>query len=243
MNRRYWKYFLDGLRYPEIQHHGALALLAEAEGGELDRLYDSGLMIRDQFFPAKGEKESVLIHGKSRGVPRHFLENDVQYRSRVMNAWAWQHLAGRHWGLHKIFAEYGFPIISLTNLSGEYHWAEFDIEVEIPPGTGLGEEVFDLIFWIVFEYKRASAMLRTLRVLKRARGQIHIQMATAAGEHLTVYPLPPEFPVTRAAARVKLAPLTHETWTVRPLAARQLKTFKKPVTVELEFPISQEDQA
>jgi len=234
MKRRYWKYFLDTLRYPEVQHPGPLSLLAEAEGAELDSLYDSGLKLRDQFFPAKAEKESVILHGRSRGVPRHFLENDSQYRSRVLNAWGWQHLAGRHWGLYKIFAEYGFPIITLDRLTGA-HWAEYDIEVEIPPGIPLSEEVFDLIYWIFFEYKRASAMLRTLRALKRVQGKIHIGMLVLQGERHIVYPPPPELPVARGGFKVKMAVISHETWTINPRPAKQYKTFKKPDLVGLEY--------
>lgn len=210
MSRRYWKYFLDALRYPEIQRPGPLSLLAEAEGGELDRLYDSGLKFRDQFFPAHAEKESVQIHGRGRGIPRHFLENDAQYRSRVLNAWSWQYLAGRHWGLHKIFAEYGFPIINLTNLSGEYHWAEFDIDVESPPGQELSEEVFELIYWLIFEYKRASAMLRTLRLIKRAYGKVTVRLVPLTAERITVYPPPAELPEAKPKLVPALAWLSHE---------------------------------
>lgn len=211
MNKRYWKYFLNTLRYPEIQHGGALALLAEAEGGELDRLYDSGLKLRDQFLPALAEKESVQLHGRARGLPRHFLENDAQYRTRVLKAWAWQHLAGRHWGLHKIFAEYGFSKIRLTNLSG-VHWAEFDLDIESPAGGSLGDDVWDLAYWLIFEYKRASAMLRTLRLVKRIQGRAVIRAALAAGEIFTLYPPPakPAVPAARLFSGGK--PVTHEQW-------------------------------
>ncbi len=215
MTRRYWKYFLDILRYPEIQHHGPLALLAEAEGGQLDRLYDSGLKLRDQFFPGRAEKESVLNHGRARGLPRHFLEDDSQYRRRVVKAWAWQYLAGRHWGLHQIFEEYGFPVITLTNLSGPYHWAEFDLEVESPPGRELSEEVFELIYWLIFEYKRASAMLRTFRLLKRASGRLAVKMVTLTAERITVYPPAPNLPLTRPQLVPALVPVIHEHLTVK----------------------------
>lgn len=212
MSGRYWPYFLDGLRYPEIQHHGPLALLAEAEGHELDRLYDSGLMVRDQFFPDRAEKESVIIHGRARGVPRHFLENDGQYRRRVVRAWAWQWLAGRHWGLSTIFAEYGFPKIVLTPLTGPYHWAEFDIDVHSPNGGSLGDDVWDLIYWIVFEYKRASAMLRTPRLVKTIRGRIKIKTALSAGEIVTLYPPPAKPAVTTAKLYSGGKSITHEQW-------------------------------
>ena len=78
-------------------------------------------------------------------------------------------------------------MITLTELKGD-HWAEFDINVESPHGWNLDEAVFELITWIIFEYKRASAMLRTLRLTKRVRGQVILRMATLAGEHITVYP-------------------------------------------------------
>jgi hypothetical protein len=213
MSGRYWKYFLDGLRYPEIQHGGALALLAEAEGGELDRLYEAGLGLRDQFFPARAENESVRIHGRARGVPSHRIENDEQYRLRVVNAFAWQRLAGRHWGLHRIFAEYGFPIISLKNLTGD-HWAEFDLEVESPAGGGLGEDVWELVCWLIFEYKRASAMLRTPRLVKRVSGRISIRMAAIAGETITLYPPPPRPAPAALVLPAAGAPITHERWTL-----------------------------
>jgi hypothetical protein len=224
MSRNYWKYFLDTVRYPQIQRPGPLALLAEAEGGELDRLYQSGLGLRDQFFPARAENESVAIHGRARGIPRHFLENDEQYRRRVIKAWAWQRLAGRHWGLYQIFAEYGFPIISLSNLSGE-RWAEFDIEVEIPSGQGFTDEVHDLILWLVFEYKRASAMLRGLRLVKRTRGRLVIACGILSGEYLTLYPKPPEDLISEGEIKIMAAPLEHEHWSLRPVSTRTFQLF------------------
>lgn len=212
MKRRYWAYFLDTLRYPEIQHHGSLALLAEAEGGELERLYESAQKMRDQFFPGLAEKEAVIIHGQARGVPRHFLESDDQYRTRVLKAWPWQNMAGRHWGLHKIFTEYGFPVIRLTNLSGDDHWAEFDLDVESPPGAAVDELTWDLVLWIVFEYKRASAMLRTMRLVKVCRGRVVIKMAPVIGELITLYPAPSKPAETRATLYSGGLSITHERW-------------------------------
>jgi hypothetical protein len=226
MSRRYWKYYLDTVRYPEIQHRGALALLAEADAQELDRLYDSALNLREQFFPALADKESVVRHGRSRGVPRHFLENDPQYRSRVVKAWSWQHLAGKHWGMYEIFAEYGFPIISLRYLTGE-HWAEFDIEVEIPDGQGFGDEVFDLIYWLVFEYKRASAMLRGISMIKRSRGLLRIASGLMTGERWILYPGPPEVPPSDGEIKTLVAPLGHEHWTLRPRRVRNFKLLSR----------------
>jgi len=188
MNRRdFRKYFKDDLHYPEIQRPGPLALLAEAEGLSYNALLEAGHKLREQFFPELAEKESVIIHGQSRGVPRHQLEDDDLYRIRVKHAWAWAWLSGRYWGFHKIFADYGFPVIDLTELKGD-HWAEFDLNVESPHGWNLDDAVFELVTWIIFEYKRASAMLRTLRLTKRVRGRVILRTATLAGEHITVYP-------------------------------------------------------
>ena len=187
MSRDFWKYFKDDLHYPEIQRPGPLALLANAEGLEYNVLWRTGQKFRDQFFPGLAEKESVIIHGRSRGVPRHLMEDEDQYRTRVQHAWAWQWLSGRYRGFYIIFADYGFPVITLTELKGA-HWAEFDLNVVSPPGRGLDQETFDLVLWIIFEYKRASAMLRTLRLTKEVRGQVIARMATLTGEKITVYP-------------------------------------------------------
>ena len=210
--KKYWPYFRDGLGYPEIQHGGPLALLAQAEGGELDALYESGLKLREQFFPSLAEKESVLLHGLCRGVPRHRLEDDRQYRTRVAEAWAWQWQAGRVHGLERIFDSYGFPIVSLPAVEHPAHWAEFDLEVESPPGQALSAETWELLDWIIFEYKRASAMLRTLRLVKRVSGRVNIRMGVAMGERITLYP--PSAKPARSAARLKFGgkAITHERW-------------------------------
>lgn len=232
MSARYWPYFLNQVRYPEIQHQGALALLAEAEGLELDRLYQAGLDLREQHFPARAEKESVLIHGQARGVPRHFLENDAQYRRRVVKAWAWQQLAGRHWGLHKIFAEYGFPNTTITPLSGPNHWAEFDIDVRSPDGGSLAEDVWELLFWIVFEYKRASAMLRSLRLVKTYRGVVKIKAAPVVGEIITLYPPPAKPQPGRAVLYGGGKSISHERWRIGCSYCGHLPpTIKTPLSV------------
>ena len=209
----YWPYFKDGLRYPEIQRGGPLAMLAEAEGEELDALYEAALKLREQFFPGLAEKESVLIHGQGRGVPRHLLADDRQYRTRVENAWAWQHLAGRVHGLKKLFASYGFPIVDLPPVGGE-RWAEFDLDVESPMGQPLTEETWELLTWIIFEYKRASAMLRTLRLAKRLSGRIKIKMAAVVAEKITLYPPPPKPAPALSLLRFGGHILTHERWIV-----------------------------
>ena len=234
MTNDYWQYARDVLAYPEIQQPGPLALLAEAEAREHDLLFGLGEKLRAQFLPALAENESVKFHGQSRGVPRHKNESDEQYRLRVINAFAWQKLAGRHHGMYKIFAEYGFPIIDMRYLSGD-RWAEFDIEIESPIGQGLGEDIFDLILWLIFEYKRASAMLRTMRLVKRVRGRIRLKTAVLIGERHTVFPPPPELPVIVTPLNVGLVPLTHESWTVQPRPVPKLKKFKRPDQVALEY--------
>lgn len=236
MSRDYWKYFRDDLHYPEIQKPGPLALIAQGEADGLAELFQSGLKTRDQFFPALAENEGVTIHGQARGVPRLARENSAQHRLRVSRAFGWQRLAGRHWGLYKIFAAYGLPIVSLTNLSGD-HWAEFDLEVEAPADTSLGDDTRDLLYWLIFEYKRASAMPRSVRLAKVVRGKFYIGLAHMDGERLSVYPLPPELVEPEGRLYVKAAPQGHESITVYPLDRRVLVKFSRPARAVLKLPL------
>lgn len=236
MTRRYWPYFLNDLHYPQIQNPGPLSLIAEGAADELDLLYQAGLRVREQFFPALAEKEGVDIHGLARGVHRHYLENDGQYKTRVINAFPWHRLAGRHWGMYEIFRTYGFPIISLIYLTGD-HWAEFDLEVESPPGIGVDQDVFDLVQWLALEYKRASAMLRTMRLIKRVHGRINIKMGLVVSERCIIYPPPPEMPESQVGVKTKMATLTHETWKVYPLTGHAYQSFPIPKDVMMKQPL------
>lgn len=235
MTRRYWPYFRDSLGYPQIQRPGPLALIAEGAADEMDRLYQAGMKVREQFLPDLAETESVGIHGQSRGVHRHHLESGEQYRTRVINAFPWHRLAGRHRGMYKIFAAYGFPIISLVYLTGDA-WAEFDLEVESPAGTGLDQNVFDLIRWMALEYKRAIAMPRNVRLIKRVRGRVRIKAAVAMAERLIIYPPPPELPEPQVVVKTKAAVITHEAWTVYPQVL--VRRFKAPAFAQAGIPLS-----
>jgi len=215
MSRDYWKFYREDLHYPEIQKPGPLALLAQAEAGELADLFQSGLRIRDQFFPSKAEDEGVALHGQARGVPRLDLENSYRYRLRVAKAFAWQRLAGRHWGLYKIFADYGLPIVKLEYLKGE-RWAEFDLEVEAKPGVEISEDTWELMTRLIFEYKRAIAMPRRTQILKRFKGEAKLAMGLVVGEQFTVYPPEPDLTMPLTKVCLAAAGLTHEKWTVLP---------------------------
>lgn len=234
MTRDYWKYFKDDLGYPQISRPGPLALLAEAEAGELGAQFAAGENLRRQFFPRLAEGEAVDLHGLGRGMARYRLESDRQYRLRVKDAFAWHLKSGRHWGMHDIFAEYGFPIISMIYLKDD-HWAEFDIEVQSPDGTAIDDNIFELVYWLVFEYKRASAMLRTMRLIKRTAGKFIIKAALAVGERHVIYPPPPEPSIPPALVKTKMAALTHEHWTLMPKVVRY--TVKKPQAAGLSFPL------
>jgi hypothetical protein len=235
MSRDYWKYFRDDLHYPEIQNPGPLALLAQGEAGELGSLFQSGLKMRDQFLPARAEEEGVIIHGQARGVPRLARESAGQHRLRVTNAFAWQRQAGRHWGLYQIFADYGLPIEELTYLQGD-RWAEFDLKVKT--GHGLGDDDWDFLYWLIFEYKRAIAMPRTVRLGKLARGTIFIKAGAALGEKYLVYPPARKPPEPRGTVLAKMAVLTHEKWVVYPVRTKTYQRFQAPYRAGMSFKIN-----
>lgn len=211
MSRDYWPYFKDQLGYPQIQRPGPLALLARAEAGQLGEVYASGAKVRDQFFPALAEAESLNYHGQARGVQRRPDETEAQYRIRVKEAFAWQKLAGRKEGLKKIFAAYGFQIDQITELSGD-RWAEFDLDVAA--GDSLTAETWERLYWLADEYKRASAKLRTMRLHKAVRGLIRIKSAVSLADHITVYPPKTEPAPARAALVMASGAVIHERLTV-----------------------------
>ncbi len=215
MTSKYWQYFRDTLAYPEIQRPGPLALLAEAEAREHDLLFALGENVRDQFLPELALQESVALFGSSRGVPRHYIETDEQYRKRVVQAFAWQKLSGRYHGLYRIYEEYGFPLIRLVELKGG-QWAEFDIELLAPHSGQNLEELFELLSWIALEYKRASAMLRRIRLVRRFEEKIYFGLGLSAFERTTIYPPPFAAPRVSLNVAAKAAAVSHERWAIYP---------------------------
>ena len=213
MTTKTWDFFKDDLNYPEIQVPGPLAFLAESMAESLDVELGRAEAVRKQHFPMLCEKESLKYHAKGRGINRHHKESEDKFRIRVAQAFAWQKLAGRFRGLHKIFEHYGFPIIRFSELKGS-QWAEFDLVVESK--GALDDDVWDLIFWMANEYKRASAKLRSLRLAKQIRGRIFMRSAVAIGEHITVFPLAVNPAPAKPNIKNLMATITHENWRIYP---------------------------
>lgn len=160
----FWQYFRDILRWPLIHKPGPLAALLRGKAACLDDARDDIVYFRKQWFPEFCENGLVQGFGESRGLVRHPKESAAQFRSRVVNAWAWHQLGGKVEGLPKILKFYGFDIGEIVNMR-KYtptRWAEFQLGLKTP--TTQAEQAalladLDAIIWLVNEYKPARSVL------------------------------------------------------------------------------------
>ena len=160
----FWQYFRDVLRWPLIHKPGPLAALVRGKAACLDDARDDIVNFRKQWFPEFCENGLVQGFGESRGLVRHPKESAAQFRSRVVNAYAWHLLGGKVEGLPKILKFYGFDIGEIVNMR-KYtptRWAEFQLGLKTP--TTQAEQAalladLDAIIWLVNEYKPARSVL------------------------------------------------------------------------------------
>ena len=160
----FWQYFRDVLRWPLIHKPGPLAALVRGKAACLDDARDDIVNFRKQWFPEFCENGLVQGFGKSRGLVRHPKENAEQFRSRVVNAYAWHLLGGKVEGLPNILKFYGLDIGEIVNMR-KYtptRWAEFQLGLKTP--TTQAEQAalladLDAIIWLVNEYKPARSVL------------------------------------------------------------------------------------
>jgi hypothetical protein len=154
----FWTYFHDRLRFGLIDKPGPLQALAKGLALRLDTVRDDAVFLRAQMFPQLCEPELLPAYGMSRGITRHHTETPEQFRSRVLNAYAWHLLGGKQEGLPEILQFYGFSVERIDNLR-RYHtsrWAEFQV------GLAAGGDVLetlDTLVWLINEYKPARSVL------------------------------------------------------------------------------------
>ncbi|MGE4297518.1 MAG: phage tail protein [Desulfovibrionaceae bacterium] len=159
----FWQYFRDTLAWPLIRRVGLLAALAEGGAGALDDVRDSEVWLRKQFHPGLAEAEHVATFARARGITRHRLETDDQFRSRVVRAYAWQLLGGKQAGLPQILEHYGYAVERIVNLRDEdpERWADFRVELE---AERLQADDYELLGWILNDQKPARSKLADIRL-------------------------------------------------------------------------------
>ena len=209
----FWSYFRDTLGWSLLHHAGPLAALVEGLARSLDVVREDIFWLRDQLHPATCEAAYVQLHGESRGVRRHPLETDAQYRKRVVKAWTWQRLGSKSVGMPMVLEHYGYPDCSVRNMRDEdsERWAEFKLRVGVPE-SGLDTEDYQLVEWTANETKPARSVLAGLETEAEANGVIRAATALTVGSVTTIYPATPED--TEVTGTVSAAGYTHGITTI-----------------------------
>ncbi|MBI4621031.1 MAG: hypothetical protein HY739_12870 [Desulfobacterales bacterium] len=220
----FWKYFKDTLRWPLIWKPGPLSVIVKGAALVLDDVRDSILWLRSQFKPETCEKEYIVRFARSRGIRRYNLEtDDEKFKQRVIDAYAWQMLGGGIQGLPKILEQYGYICNKIVNVRhfDPDRWAEFRPEVTLPENEGFKEEDFDLIPFIVNDWKPARSKIDTIVMHVGTRSvQPTIVSCINSGEAITVYPWnQTEAELSGNTPYVGMAIQAVETITVNPLEA------------------------
>lgn len=189
----FWDYFRDGLGWGLFQYGGPLAALAQGLAATFDAVREDIFWLRDQLHPATCEDAYVQLHGESRGVYRHPLETDAQYRKRVVKAWTWQRLGSKDTGMPTVLEHYGYPDCEARNLRDEdpERWAEFKLRVGVPT-SGMGTEDYQLIHWTANETKPARSVLAGLETVAETDAAVRAATALAVGTVVTLGPAIPE---------------------------------------------------
>lgn len=184
----FWEYFKNTLGWPLIQKAGPLAALMQGAARYMDDVKADILWVRRQWLPKYCEPSFLAGHGASRGVTRHRLETEAQYRSRVHRALAWQLLGGKQEGMPRILEFYGYRPTGITNLrdEDEERWAEFRPELAPFEGRGFTAEDWELLNWLVNDVKPARSKLAAIRVNSEETGDIVVGLLLVQGEQMTV---------------------------------------------------------
>lgn len=187
----FWPYFRDTLAWPLIRRAGALACLVEGFARSLDQAKADILWLRDQFHPLTCEEAFVGRLAAARGIARHPLESDAQFRARVVKAYAWQLQGGGQDGLPSILLAYGYPGCTVESLREEdpERWAEFRVVAPVSQlGQGFSSRDSELLDWVIAEQKPARSLLAELRTVIVGRGGAKAACVAMADEAVDVYP-------------------------------------------------------
>lgn len=184
-------YFKKTLRFKLIWKPGPLSQMAEGGAEALDQAREDALWLREQFLPEICEPEYLKNFARSRGIKRYSRETDEQYKARVVLAFTWQLLGGRHAGLIKLLEYYGYKGIKVVNLRDEdpLRWAEFRVDTQPAEGQGFMEDDFYILDWLINDQKPARSLLAQLRMLLTTGSPVpRIKTGIQYGELITVYP-------------------------------------------------------
>lgn len=185
----FWTYFRDTLKFPLIGKEGALAQVAQGGAAVLDDVREVMVWLRNQFNPETCDPDRLAGFAASRGIARHRLESDGQYRARVVHAYAWQLLGGKESGMVKLLAYYGYDIERIENprdIDPE-RWAEFAVDLGEPERRYSGDD-FELLVWLVNDQKPARSVLAGIAMRRTAGLCVGFSGAVRMHPSITVSP-------------------------------------------------------
>ncbi|MDK2955424.1 MAG: hypothetical protein PWQ57_920 [Desulfovibrionales bacterium] len=180
-----WAYIRDTLRWPLVHRRGPLACILEGVAGEMDEALTAIKWLREQFCPELCEDDYIDLHGASRGLTRYRLESDEQWRQRVVRAYAWQQLGGRHAGMPVILEYFGFPDAVFVNVrdEDEDRWAEFRVQLAADLLQSVDDSEF--LAWLINEYKPARSKLASIQALQEDQADINAVGVATLGVSIT----------------------------------------------------------
>lgn len=188
-----WDYFHDTLRWNLIRlKRGALAMLAEGGGNRLDDVREAILWLRGQFLPETSESGYLTNYATSRSIARHPSETDSQFKTRVVRAWYWHYLGGKQLGMPRMLELYGYSGAEIINWRqyDETKWAEFWCRLLPPADQTFAAEDYDLLLWLLNEYKPARSKLVKLSIAVDVQESTPLGVGVLAvqGDRLTLAP-------------------------------------------------------
>lgn len=186
-----WDYFHDTLGWNLIRlTKSALSLLAEGGANSLDDAREDILWLRKQFLPETSETGYLTDYAASRSIVRHPSESDAQFKARVVRAWYWHYLGGKQAGMPKMLALYGYSGAEIINWR-QYdaaRWAEFWCKLLPPADQTFAAEDYELIIWLLNEYKPARSILVKLSVAVEETASVGVGILAVQGDRQALVP-------------------------------------------------------
>ncbi len=176
----FWQYFHDRLNWPAIFRPGPVSALVKGLALYMDDVREDILWLRRQWNPSTADDDMIAAYGTSRGILRTRYDSDESYRLRVSQAFVWHKLGGKVQGARKIFSEFGFPDMIVSNVSDPALWAHFDVTMPLTD-AGLSDAELALFWSVLYEVKPARSVPRRLTTTASIR--LPIQPCVALMTH------------------------------------------------------------
>ncbi len=189
----FFDYFKKTLKWRPIQDPGPIGAVVRGGALALDTVRDSILWLRLQASPETCEEQFLSFHAAARGIIRRRHESITQYRTRVVNAYAWQLLGGKRAGFPKMLSYLGYPNVYTYNLKNDdpERWAEFKVILPLPEDTTITEADIKTIDDVVNDQKPAKSKLAEITLTRERQHNLMVATASSIKISLQVGPYIP----------------------------------------------------